>query len=67
MFKLKILGIWEFFDTGGFGEDGLKRFEIAEVALSKAKEYYKDDFKDIYVIGDTILDIKTKKPYSVIA
>lgn len=60
-YKLEKLGIWDCFPVGGFGEDGLKRFDIAKEALRKAKEYYKKDFNKVLVIGDTILDIKTAR------
>jgi len=60
-YKLKKLGVWKYFPTGAFGEHGLKRFEIADAALLKAKEYYDENFDEIVVIGDTILDIKTAR------
>jgi len=61
-YKLEKLDVWKYFPTGGFGEDGLKRFDIAESALQKAKESYQiDTFDTIYVIGDTILDIQTAR------
>ncbi len=34
---------------------------IAEVALKKATALYGNDFDDIFVIGDTLLDIKTAR------
>ena len=60
-YKLEKLGIWHHFPTGGFGEDGLTRFEIADKALEKAIAHYNRDFQKIYVIGDTLLDIKTAR------
>lgn len=60
-YKLKKLGIWKYFNTGGFGEDGLKRFDIADSAYEKAVKLYGNSFDNIYVIGDTLLDIKTAK------
>lgn len=61
-YKLEKLGVWKHFPTGGFGEDGLRRFDIAEAALDKAKRIYKtDSFDQIYVIGDTLLDIQTAR------
>lgn len=60
-YKLEKLDVWQYFPTGGFGEDGLKRFDIAKTALQKAKSLYDDNFGDIYVIGDTILDIMTAR------
>jgi phosphoglycolate phosphatase-like HAD superfamily hydrolase len=60
-YKLRKIGVWDYFVDGGFGEDDEKRFKIAEEALRKAKEIYKIDFDQIFVIGDTILDIQTAR------
>lgn len=60
-YKLEKLGIWDAFITGGFGEDGLKRFDIADAALAKMQKVIKDDYDEIYIIGDTLLDIKTAR------
>ncbi len=58
-YKLEKIGVWKYFETGGFGEDGLKRFDIADQALRKAEELYKYD--KLIVIGDTLLDIQTAR------
>lgn len=60
-YKLEKLGVWKHFPTGGFGEDGLKRFDIADTAFEKAKALYGQTYDEIYVIGDTCLDIKTAR------
>ncbi len=60
-FKLEKVGVWQYFNSGGFGDDGLSRFSIAEVALKKATTLYGNDFNEIFVIGDTLLDIKTAR------
>ncbi len=60
-YKLAKVGVWQYFATGGFGDDGLTRFGIAEAALKKAKTLYGDQYDNIYVIGDTLLDIKTAR------
>lgn len=60
-FKLKKIGLWDYFKTGGFGEDGLRRFDIAESALKKAEDLFEKKFESIWVIGDTILDIQTAR------
>lgn len=56
-YKLEKLGVWHYFESGGFGEDGLRRFDIAEAAIKKSTS----DFDRIIVIGDTILDIQTAR------
>lgn len=59
-YKLKKIGLWQYFRVGGFGEDGLKRFEIGDAALLKAKEL-NESYDNMVVIGDTQLDIKTAR------
>ena len=60
-YKLEKLGIWHYFSTGGFGEDGLRRFDIAKSALNKANDFFNTTFDEIFVIGDTLLDIDTAR------
>lgn len=60
-FKLEKIGLWQYFKSGGFGEDGLTRSEIADAALEKAKNEIGDPIDSIWVIGDTLLDIKTAR------
>lgn len=60
-YKLKKTGIWNCFLTGGYGEDGLKRFDIADSALSRVKAMTRCSFDSTFVIGDTVLDIETAK------
>ena len=60
-YKLKKIGVWDHFAFGAFGEDGLKRFDIAEKAMEKAKSCCDFNVEDAIVIGDTVLDIKTAR------
>lgn len=60
-YKLEKIGVWNFFLTGGFGEDALRRFDIADIALKKILDIHKEKFSDIFVIGDTVLDIQTAR------
>lgn len=60
-YKLEKIGVWKYFSTGGFGEDGLRRFDIADTALTKAKELFGNTYDDIFIIGDTCLDIQTAR------
>jgi phosphoglycolate phosphatase-like HAD superfamily hydrolase len=60
-YKLEKIGLWKHFKSGGFGEDGLTRSEIADAALEKAKMDIGDSIDSIWVIGDTLLDIKTAR------
>lgn len=58
-YKLEKIGVWKYFKSGGFGEDGLKRFDIADQALIKADKV--STYDRIIVIGDTTLDIQTAR------
>ena len=60
-YKLKKIGIWSCFSAGGYGEDGLTRYEIADAALEKVKAIAGETPDVIWVIGDTLLDIKTAR------
>lgn len=60
-FKLEKMGVWSLFPVGGFGEDALDRYSIAMKAVEKSRGYYARDFKEMVVIGDTVLDIKTAR------
>lgn len=61
-YKLEKLGIWSCFNAGGYGEHGLNRFDIATYAYNEAKDVFKwVSEPEIYVIGDTCLDIKTAR------
>lgn len=60
-YKLEKIGIWDRFLTGGYGEDGLKRFEIADSAFAKVTAECGRSFESLCVIGDTVLDIETAR------
>ena len=60
-YKLRKIGIWHCFTAGGYGEDGLKRFQIADAALEKVREATGRDYQSRFVIGDTVLDIQTAR------
>ena len=51
-YKLEKIGVWKYFASGGFGEDGLRRFEIADEALRKADKLC--EYDKLIVIGDTL-------------
>lgn len=66
-YKLEKIGVWKFFSTGGFGEDGLSRFDIADKAVEKAHEIVGNDYDNIMIIGDTVLDIQTARHLGAIS
>lgn len=61
--KLKISGIDYLFDFGLFGEMAEDRNELAGLVFKKAKQHFGINFlpEDIFIIGDTIHDIKCGK------
>lgn len=59
--KLKKIGYWKYFVGGGFGEHGIKRFDIASFALERIHNEFDKTYDNIYVIGDTVLDIQTAR------
>lgn len=65
--KLKKVGIDHFFKIGGFGEDGVSRADLFDFALKRSKDEFKEDFRkeNIFVIGDTPLDISSAKKHEL--
>ena len=63
MIKLSVLGLAEYFPTGGFGEHSITRQRLAEIALDEACTYYGTDFpaERTFVLGDTAHDILAAK------
>ena len=59
--KLRKTGIWNCFLTGGYGEDGLKRFDIADRALTRVRALTSSSYDSLFVIGDTVLDVRTAR------
>jgi phosphoglycolate phosphatase len=61
--KLKHYDLDEYFPVGGFGDHELERWEIVEQAIKRAQDHYGTRYQkeNIYVIGDTPLDIECGK------
>ncbi len=61
--KLSHLGLDKHFKIGGFGDEDSHRWQIIKKAIEQAEGYYEIDFhkENIYVIGDTPLDIECGK------
>ena len=61
--KLSWFSIRRYFKVGGFGNDSFYRQEIATKAIQRASQAFHKDFwtSSIYIIGDTISDIKCGK------
>lgn len=55
--KLGAVGIWDYFELGGYSSDPHKtRADIVKVAVKRAG--YADNLQDVYVFGDTARDIQ---------
>lgn len=61
--KLSRFSIRHYFKVGGFGNDSFYRQEIAIKAIERASQAFHKDFwtSGIYIVGDTISDIKCGK------
>jgi phosphoglycolate phosphatase len=65
--KLKKVGLLDFFRIGGFGDSSTIRSELALEAIKKASEKLKiqSNKKDVFIVGDTPLDIECGKEIGV--
>ena len=59
--KLKGVGLDNFFKLGGFGSDHTNRTELVKIAIKKAK----CDLRNVFLFGDTPLDITAGKQAGV--
>ena len=58
--KLAHFGLWHYFACGGFGDDHFDRDDVARTALAELRRHAGRvvDAADVWVIGDTPLDVK---------
>lgn len=58
--KLGHFGLWDHFAFGGFGDDHFDRDDVARMALAELRAHAGAhiDAADVWVIGDTPLDVK---------
>ncbi len=58
--KLGHYGLWDFFPLGGFGDDHAERDDVARTALAEVRRHTgrETDPSEVWVIGDTPLDVK---------
>jgi phosphoglycolate phosphatase len=55
--KLRSYGLWDFFWSGGFAEDGHDRVEIARAAVSRAVDAHGEAGARGVLVGDTPYDV----------
>jgi phosphoglycolate phosphatase-like HAD superfamily hydrolase len=58
--KLGHFGLWDYFACGGFGDDHFDRDDVARMALGEVRSHLARDVDpaDVWVIGDTPLDVR---------
>ncbi len=58
--KLGHFGLWDFFACGGFGDEHFDRDDVARMAMAEVRSHLGREFDagDVWVIGDTPLDVK---------
>ena len=58
--KLAHFGLWQHFPCGAFGEDAVERWQLVQVAADRARALGSPvtDPRDMWVIGDTPLDVE---------
>lgn len=56
--KLKKVGLNHYFKAGAFGSDNISKTELVKIAIKRAEKNFNFKCNDIFVIGDTIRDIK---------
>lgn len=55
--KLRSYGLWTYFSTGGFAEDGIDRADIARAAIARARRLHGPSADLGTLIGDTPYDV----------
>ena len=58
--KLAHFGLWDYFACGGFGDEHYERDDVARLAMAEVRAHLGRDFdaRDVWVIGDTPLDVR---------
>lgn len=67
--KLKSVGLLEYFQVGGFGDDLGEKWDAAKKGIDEAEKYFGETFdnENIYIIGDSIYDIECAKKIAVVS
>ncbi len=65
--KLENVDLWKYFEIGSYGTDAYLRSDLVPIAIKDANEKTKMNFDkgDVYLIGDTIEDIKCARDSGV--
>ncbi len=60
MIKLSPFGLKKYFDVGAFASDDADRNELPPIAVARAEALWEKKFgkDEVFVVGDTIYDVK---------
>jgi len=65
--KLSMVGLNDYFAFGGFGSDDKDRVYLVNLAMQRAKELYSLIACNVFVIGDTPMDVFAAKQNNCVA
>jgi phosphoglycolate phosphatase-like HAD superfamily hydrolase len=67
--KLEHFGLWHFFEFGVYADDSADRNQLPGIAVSRLRTRRNIDVtaRDVFVIGDTPLDIACTKPLGAVS
>ncbi len=65
--KLESVGLHEYFDFGGFGDEPVEKWDVAEQCIAQAQEKYGTIFsrEQIFLIGDSDYDITSARKIGI--
>ena len=66
--KLGVFDLWKYFPVGAFGSDDGDRVALPPIAITRAQDYAGHRYapRDVYVIGDTIHDIRAGQAHGLV-
>ncbi|MFQ5880253.1 MAG: HAD family hydrolase [Dehalococcoidia bacterium] len=67
LMKLNHYGLSYFFSDGAYGDDAEERAQLVAIAIRRLMQQMADDTREVYIIGDTPLDISAAKANDAIA
>ncbi|MEW6368540.1 MAG: haloacid dehalogenase-like hydrolase [Acidobacteriota bacterium] len=66
--KLSVFDLWKYFAVGAFGSDSDDRAALPPIAIKRAQDSTGHRYapRDVYVIGDTIHDVRAGQAHSLV-
>lgn len=65
--KLQHFSLHHYFSIGAYGDDHSDRNSLGPIALERARRYWKQEFDEIFVVGDTPRDIACARAFGATA